>query len=46
MKNGRYVINRDDVYVGEVVDTVSISKEKDCETLCILLFLLDQCYLF
>ena len=34
MKNGRYVINRDDVYVGEVVDTVSISKEKDCETLC------------
>jgi hypothetical protein len=34
MKNGRYIINRDDIYVGQVIDTSSISKESDCKTLC------------
>ena len=34
MKNGRYLINRDDVYVGRLIDTTCVCKESDCETLC------------
>ena len=34
MKNGRYLISRDNVYVGKVIDTTCVCKESDCKTLC------------